>query len=296
MSPTQQGLARQRGPRATIGNPMSWAAKEVAAGAHAIARTEGAVRGTAAPPATRRLSTGDLTAALKAGWADMAASRTDAFALLAIYPLVVAVLYWVTLGQNLWHLIFPVMTGLAFLGPVAAVFFQTLSRRRAEHERAVWSDAWAVRHAGGFGAMLVAGFALLFAALLWVTISIALYQGIVGTAALPGLGAFLGVALGSGAGLAMLVLSLVIGLAFAAAVFSLTLVTFPLLLERDIGLPAAVKTSATIVRENPGVAARWAAMVAGLLILGAIPALLGLVIVVPVLGHATWHLYRRAVV
>ena len=292
----QRQNPRELRPRRTIGNPMSWTAREVMLGARAIALTEGAVRGHEAPPATRKLTPKDLTAALAAGWADMQATRTDVLALLAIYPLVVAVLYWVTLGQNLWHLIFPVMTGLALLGPVAAVAFQELSRRRANGGRAVWSDAWNLRNAPGFGAMMVASLALFGAALAWVGISVVISQSIVGNAAVPGVGAFLAIAFGSGAGLWMLGLDLLVGIGFAGAVFAGALVTFPLLMERDTGLAAALTTSARVVRENPRVAARWAGIVMGMLILGALPAFLGLVIVVPVLGHATWHLYRRAVI
>jgi uncharacterized membrane protein len=72
-------------------------------------------------------------------------------------------------------------------------------------------------------------------------------------------------------------------------------VSFPLLLDRDVGMVSAVRTSFRVVAANPGVMALWGAIVAGALVLGSLPALVGLIFVMPMLGHATWHLYRKAV-
>ncbi len=111
----------------------------------------------------------------------------------------------------------------------------------------------------------------------------------------PSFGAFLGGILGTGAGWALIVLGNLIGLLFAAVVLGISVVSFPLMLDRGCGPGIAVATSLTAVARNPVVMAIWGLTVAVILALGAIPLLLGLAVAVPVLGHATWHLYRRVV-
>ena len=93
----------------------------------------------------------------------------------------------------------------------------------------------------------------------------------------------------------MIVVGTGLGAVFAVLALSISLVSFPLLLDRQVGLPVAVVTSIRVVRASPVVALSWGAIVAACLGLGALPLLMGLIVVIPVLGHATWHLYRRAV-
>ena len=91
----------------------------------------------------------------------------------------------------------------------------------------------------------------------------------------------------------MILVGMAVGFVFALAVLVLSVVSFPLLLDRDVGMGTAIATSIEVVRENPGTMALWGLIIAGLLLVGSIPLLLGLAIVFPVLGHATWHLYRK---
>jgi len=100
---------------------------------------------------------------------------------------------------------------------------------------------------------------------------------------------------GTAAGWAMIVIGFGVGFLFAATVLAISVVSFPLLLDRAVGLPAAVVTSFHVVTANPGPIAVWGLIVAVSLALGSLPIFLGLVVVLPVLGHATWHLYRLAV-
>jgi uncharacterized membrane protein len=76
---------------------------------------------------------------------------------------------------------------------------------------------------------------------------------------------------------------------------ALSVISFPMLLDRDVSAITAVKTSLKAVAANPRVMALWGLIVAAALVLGSIPALFGLIFVVPILGHATWHLYRKVV-
>ena len=93
----------------------------------------------------------------------------------------------------------------------------------------------------------------------------------------------------------MIVVGVSVGFLFALLVLVISVVSFPLLLDRDVGLAAAVWTSVRAVILNPGPMAAWGLIVAGGLVIGSIPLFLGLIIVMPVLGHATWHLYRKVV-
>jgi uncharacterized membrane protein len=108
-------------------------------------------------------------------------------------------------------------------------------------------------------------------------------------------GAFVSDVLTTRAGWTMIVVGCGVGFLFAALVLTISVVSFPLLLDRDVGVEAAVATSARVVRTNPVAMAAWGLIVAAGLVVGSLPLLLGLVIVMPVLGHATWHLYRRVV-
>ena|SRR5919106_2156866 len=97
------------------------------------------------------------------------------------------------------------------------------------------------------------------------------------------------------AGWRMILLGVGVGFLFALLVLAISVVSFPLLLERDVGLDLAVWTSIRAVAANPGPLLLWGFIVAAGLLIGSIPAFLGLIIVMPVLGHATWHLYRKVV-
>ena len=101
--------------------------------------------------------------------------------------------------------------------------------------------------------------------------------------------------LGTVAGWALIIVGVGVGFVFAVLVLAISAVSFPLLLDRDAGIDKAVWTSMRVVAMNPAVMAAWGAIIVALLVIGSLPALVGLAVVMPVLGHATWHLYRRAV-
>src|SRR2546429_21865 len=109
------------------------------------------------------------------------------------------------------------------------------------------------------------------------------------------LSSFVADVFGTGAGWAMIVVGIGAGFLFACLAFAISVVSFPLMLDRDAALRAAIGTSLRAIAENPGPMALWGFIVAAGLVLGSIPVLLGLIVVLPVLGHATWHLYRKVV-
>src|SRR5690606_34564045 len=120
-----------------------------------------------------------------------------------------------------------------------------------------------------------------------------LWLATMGPEAPESLAAFLGEVFTTPEGWTMIALGLLLGFLFAALVLATSVVSFPLLLDRPVGLPVAVVTSVRLARQNPRTVALWGLIVAVALFLGALPLLVGLAVVMPVLGHATWHFYRR---
>jgi uncharacterized membrane protein len=152
-----------------------------------------------------------------------------------------------------------------------------------------------VVRAPAFGAILVLGLVLLAIFLLWLAAAYGIYQATLGPEPPVSVGAFLRDVFTTGPGWTLIVVGVGVGLLFALVVLTISVISFPLLLDRDVGLYKAVATSVRAVMANPGPMAAWGLIVAGGLVIGSIPLFLGLIIVMPVLGHATWHLYRKLV-
>jgi uncharacterized membrane protein len=249
----------------------------------------------AATPAVRQVKTADLKDVLIKGLVDFAAYRTDVIFLCLIYPLAGIALVWLTFGYDMLPLIFPLASGFALIGPVAAVGLYEMSRRREQGIRITWMDAFGVIRSPGFGAILVLGLALVAIFLLWLLTATLIYQLTLGPEPPVSIAAFVREMFTTRAGWVMIVVGMGVGFLFAVLVLTISVVSFPLLLDRDVGLPTAVGTSIRAVAANPGPMAVWGLIVAGSLVIGSIPAFLGLIVVMPVLGHATWHLYRKLV-
>ncbi len=282
----------------TIGNPGTWLAGALGfAGRHAAESTQ-RLGGDEdiAPPQTRKLTTDDLRAALSAGWTDFQACRTDVMFIVLLYPVIGLVLALAALNMNLIPLIFPLIAGFALLGPISAVGVYEISRRREAGEEVGLFSALKVVERPRFASIVVLGIYLATVFCLWMVVAGHLYGATLGPDAPTSVGAFLNDALTTGAGLTMIILGCALGFVFALTVLATSVVAFPLLLDRRVGLPVAVLTSIRVTRENPRVILTWGAIVTTGLVIGSLPFLLGLVVVLPVLGHATWHLYRRAVV
>jgi len=248
-----------------------------------------------ATPTVRRLGRADLTGALASGLDDFKANRTDVVFLCVIYPIVGLVLGRVASGYGLLPLLFPLASGFALVGPLAAVGLNEMSRRRERGEAVSWVDAFGVLRSPSIGAITLLGLLLVGIFLLWLVAAQVVYVATLGPAGPVSAAAFVGEVLNTPQGRAMIVIGVGVGFLFAVVVLAVSVVAFPLLLDRNVGIDTAVWTSVRVVAMNPGVIFAWGAIVAGLLVLGSLPLLVGLAVVLPVLGHATWHLYRRAV-
>jgi len=284
----------------TIGNPLSWGAKEIGV----VGRHLGSVAGKighgdvvdADVPAVRHIEVHDLREVLRKGYEDFGACRTDVAFLCVFYPVAGILLAWIAFDRDLLPLLFPIMSGFALIGPVAAVGLYEMSRRREMGDEPDWAHAFAVVKSPSFGAILVLGLMLGGVFLVWLLAAHGIYAVTLGPEPPASVGAFASEVLTTRAGWGMVLLGCGVGFLFAAVVLGSSVVSFPLLLDRDVGLPIAVITSMKVAAANPGPVAAWGVIVTAGLILGSIPLFLGLIVVLPILGHATWHLYRLTVV
>jgi uncharacterized membrane protein len=284
----------------TIRNPVVWgwdqirdAASNVAAsGHHDAALQQGAA---SVAPLVRRIGVADLRAVLAKGFEDFSADRAHYLFLCAIYPVIGLLLGRAAMGADVLHLVYPLVAGFALLGPFAAIGLYELSRRREQGQEIAWWDAFAVFRSPAIWSIIRLGLALAVLFVVWLVVAEKLYQAIFGAHAPQSVGAFLHMVLTTRAGWVLIVAGNVIGFVFAATAFALSLVSFPLMLDRDAPPETAVAVSLRAIRVNPVPMAVWGLIIAAGLVLGSIPFLLGLAVVMPVLGHATWHLYRRMV-
>lgn len=282
----------------TIGNPRSWGMKLLGLAGHDIRSVARELGGEAAvpEPQVRRIGVSDLRAALRAGIADFAALRSDVIVAAAIYPVAGACLIWLAFHRGLLPIAFPLLSGFALVGPAAAVGLYEMSRRREAGQAVTWADGFGVVASPRFGAIMALALGHLAVFVLWILSAHWLWLATMGPEAPGSTAAFLRDVLTTPRGWTMIAVGLPLGFLFAALVLVAGVVSFPLLLDRPVGLPVAVVTSVRVARKNPGTIALWGLIVAAALVLGALPLLVGLALVMPVLGHATWHLYRRAVV
>jgi uncharacterized membrane protein len=283
-----------------IRNPAEWSVDQLRDAEQAVERAGHSLRRPAAArdaplPAVRRIELADLRDVLASGFDDLGAYRSDVIFLCIIYPCAGLVLAWLAFGYDMLPLVFPLASGFALIGPVAAVGLYEISRRRERGDEITWADAFGVVSAPAFGAIVVLGLLLLAIFLLWLAAAQAIYLMTLGPEPPASIAGFVRDVFTTAAGWAMIVVGVGVGFFFAVLVLTISVVSFPLLLDRDVGLYAAVATSVRAVVANPGPMAAWGLIVAAALVIGSVPALLGLIIVMPVLGHATWHLYRKVV-
>ena len=249
----------------------------------------------AAAPVIRTIGLSDLHRALQRGWEDFKAVPSHAIILCIIYPVLGLMLARAVHGYSVLPLLFPLAAGFALLGPFAALGLYEMSRRRERGEQATAWDALEVVRSPSFGAMLGLGALLLALFVTWVATAQAIYIAAFGYAGATGVSDFAERVLTTPQGWWLIVVGCGVGFLFALVALCISVVSFPLMLDRHAGAGDAMVTSLRAVARNPVPMAAWGLIVAVLLVAGSLPAFLGLAVVIPLLGHATWHLYRETI-
>ena len=250
---------------------------------------------TEALPVVRLIGPADLKDALARGYDDFMAMPTQVLFLCLIYPIAGLLIGRLAFGYDVFPLFYMLASGFALIGPFAAIGMYELSRRREAGLDTSWKHAFDIIHSPSLMAILGLGALLMLLLAVWVGVAQWIYNVNFGVREPAAPAAFVKSLFTTREGLWFLAIGNTVGLFFALLAFALSAVSFPLMLDRKVGLAVAITTSMKAIALNPVTMLLWGVIVAGALFLGSLPFLVGLAIVMPVLGHATWHLYRRVI-
>jgi len=246
-------------------------------------------------PPILTITTADLVDALRRGWEDFKAQPSHLAFIALIYPVAGVLLAHLTVSYNIFPLLFPLLGGFALLGPFAAIGLYEISRRRERGLEHGWGHAFALLRSPSIGQILLLGAMLTGLFMAWLFSAWFIYRGLLELPANVSTAEFLRAAFTTFDGWVMIIVGNSVGLLFAILAFSISVTAFPHIIDRRVDVATAIQTSIAAVEKNPRVMMIWGLMVTGLLVLGCLPMLVGLVVVMPVLGHATWHLYRKVI-
>ena len=247
------------------------------------------------PIPVRTINDDDLRSSLRQGWEDFRDLRGDLVFAGLIYTFIGLAAVVMTTSRPLMPFFFPVVAGVALMGPVAAVGFYELARRREKGDEVHWFNFLDVRKRPSIDDMgMVAGLLLLIF-FGWLLAAGALYGLIFGWVTPTSVGGFLSMIFTTPRGWALIASGLVVGAVFGWLVLALSVASLPMLVDCDVTAAEAVSASWRASHANKGEMVRWGIVVTGLLVLGSIPLFVGLAFVLPWLGYSTWHLYTRLI-
>ena len=248
-----------------------------------------------AQPIVRTIGLTDLRDVLAKGIADFDAYPTHLVFLYLIYPIVGLILVRAAAGYDMLPLVFPLMSGFTLIGPLAAIGLYELSRRREQGLDVSLGKVAHVAQSPSIRAIAILSVVLLAIFVVWVSVAQGLYVMIFGSAEPTSIEEFARQVLTTTSGWMLIVVGCGVGFLFAVVVLTISVVSFPMLVDRNVGAVMAVQTSVRAVLANPIAMAAWGLIVTVGLVVGTLPFFIGLAVVLPVLGHSTWHLYRKVV-
>lgn len=247
------------------------------------------------PPIIQRIGFSDLFAALADGAADFGKTRADAILLVFLLPVIGVVAVIAASGPGYAELVFPLLSGFVLVSPIAAFGFYEMSRRLESNQRAGWTDALGVLASPAIGTIALLSLMLISLFILWIGAAHFLFVAFSGKQHPISLSVMLVHIVTHLRGWGLILSGFAVGFVFAVMVLAISVVSFPMVLDRPEGVVGAVTTSLKAFALNAGPLLAWGLIVALGLFVGVAFALVGLVVVLPVLSHATWHLYRRLV-
>lgn len=246
-------------------------------------------------PIVRSISPSDLKDVLARGLDDFWAMPTHVIFIGLVYAVGGIIIGRLAFGYEVIPILYPMAAGFALIGPVAAIGLYEMSRRRELGLSTSWTDVFNIRHSPSRRAIVVLGVVLFALFVAWITVADALFTAAFGDMKPESLAALVEEVLMTESGMWLLVVGNVIGFIFAATALIISAISFPLLLDRKLSAAEAAMTSVRAFAKNPFTMSLWGLIVAVALAIGSLPLFAGLAIVVPILGHSTWHLYRKVV-
>lgn len=257
---------------------------------------------TQSQPAIRKISLHDLIDALTKGLDDFKEKPSLAPFAAGIYIMASLLAFLVVFNYDYLPLVFPAVSGAVLIGPFVTIALCEVSRRRERGLDYALMTGYNFFNNPSLKDILLLGLLMVGLFFFWLTTAMTIYGMTMGDEwrsvpqAPDSAAEFVKQLLFTPAGWTMMILGNIVGLFFAVTALCIGTLSFPLLLDREVGIGMAVQTSIAAVKENPVTMGMWGLIVVVMLIAGAIPFLAGLSFVIPVLGHATWHLYRRMIV
>lgn len=237
----------------------------------------------------------ELRDAIAKGLADFKVQPTHLIFLCVLYPVIGLFLARLTFGYEILPILFPLVSGFALIGPLAATGLYELSRRREQGLEISWWHVFDVLRSPSIHALVTLGFVLALIFVAWLISAQTIYELYFGGWVPTSISDFARQTFTTPSGLKLIIVGCGVGFLFAVVVLIISAVSLPMLLDRNVGVMTAVQTSIRAVIANPMTMAIWGLIVVGTLVIGSLPFFVGLAIVLPVLGHSTWHLYRKVV-
>ncbi|WP_093164790.1 DUF2189 domain-containing protein [Aliiruegeria lutimaris] len=246
-------------------------------------------------PEVNKVTADDITASLKAGFSDFLARPVMSGFFGLFYAVFGILLVWCLVWLGKIWMVIPAVIAFPLVAPFAAAGLYEMSRRLQTGESFGWSDILTVMANQRKREMGWMAFVTLFILWVWFYQFRTVLVIVLKDSSFSDLDGFLHTVLFTPEGWTFLAIGSCVGALLSAVLFSVTVVAMPMLLEREMDFISAMITSVRVVTENPVVMLSWAAIISVTMLLSLVPAFLGLIFTLPILGHTTWHLYQRAV-